>query len=81
MLVIRAGIHKMLVRMKQSQSDLGLHSLTISFGQASSFRNFRTLTVILINDRYGNEVMQEGFILQNVQRHTQSHPNFVCAIS
>ena len=28
---------------------------------------FRTFTVILINDRYGNEVMQEGFIIQNVK--------------
>ena len=42
---------------KQLQSDFGLHCLSMPSGQASSVRNFRTFTVILINDRYGNEVM------------------------
>ena len=49
MLVIRAGIHKMHVRIAyredpdKKQSDLGLHCLPMPF--ETSFRNFRSFTV------------------------------------
>ena len=54
-LVIRAGIHKMFVRIanwedpdqtaSKKQSNLHLGCLSSSFGQATSVRNFRTFTV------------------------------------
>ena len=52
MLVIRDGIHKMLVRIadredSDQQSDLGLHCLSRPFKwQATSAGNFRTFTVL-----------------------------------
>ena len=55
MLVYRVGTHKMpfriansktLIRLLlQKQSDLGLHCLTKSLGQATSVQNFRAFTV------------------------------------
>ena len=51
MLVIRAGIHKLLVRIanradpNQKQSDLGLCCLSRPFYQATSIVNFRTFTI------------------------------------
>ena len=55
MWVIRAGIHKKLVRIAnredpdqtafQKQSDLGLHCLSRFFWQVTSVQNFRTFTV------------------------------------
>ena len=57
MLVIRAGIHKMLVRIanreysdqtaSSDQSDLGLHCMLGLFWQATSVRNFRTSTIVI----------------------------------
>ena len=53
-LVLRAGIHKFLVRIANwedpdntasSEADLGLPSLSMPFWQASSDQNFRTFTV------------------------------------
>ena len=57
MLVIRAKIHKMLVRIANSadpdslkkQSDLGLHCLSRPFWQEGRVRNFRTFTVCKAN--------------------------------
>ena len=53
MLVFRAGIHKMLFRISnsedlvQKQSDMGLHCLSRPLcWQASSVRNFKTFTVL-----------------------------------
>ena len=57
MLVIRAGIHKMHVRIANrdgpdptasSEADQGLHCLSRHFKQAPSVQNFRTSTVHLI---------------------------------
>ena len=46
MLVINAGIHKMLVRIANREDpDLGLLSLSRPFWQTASARNFRTFTV------------------------------------
>ena len=52
MLVIMAGIHKILVRMAnredpdlKKQSDLDLHCLSRSFWQATSVQHFRTFTL------------------------------------
>ena len=49
MLVPKAGIHKMLVRIVkqvQKQSDVGLHCLPWALWQAINVRNFRRSTVI-----------------------------------
>ena len=56
MLVIRAGIHKLHVRIAtgitlirlilQKQSDLDLHCLSMPFWQATSVQNLRTSTII-----------------------------------
>ena len=56
MLVFRAEIHKMLVRISNrqdpdqtassKQSDLGLHWLSRRFWEASSVKNFRTFMVL-----------------------------------
>ena len=54
MLVIRARIHKMLVRIanredpNQTASDLGLHRVLRPLWQAISFLNFRTFTLAFI---------------------------------
>ena len=54
MLVIKLGIHKILVRMAsredldQTASDLGLHCLSRPFLQATSVRNFRTFTILKV---------------------------------
>ena len=56
MLVIRAFIHKMLVRIANredpdqtaSSPDLGLHCLSRPFYQAISVVNFRTFTVVTL---------------------------------
>ena len=50
MLVIRADVHKMLVRIATKETpyqtaDLGLPCLSKSFWQANNVQNFRTLTV------------------------------------
>ena len=55
MLVIKAGIHKILVRIAngkilirlllKKQSDLDLHCLSRAFWQATSIQNFRTVTI------------------------------------
>ena len=59
MLIIRAGIYKMLVRIAnsedldrlllQKQCNLGLHCFSRPFWQASSVGNFRTSTIISKN--------------------------------
>ena len=52
MVVIRAGINKMLVRIAnredpdQTQSDLGLHCLSRPFWLATSVQKFRASTVL-----------------------------------
>ena len=55
MLVIRAAIHKMLVRIVNSHSpdqtaseDLGLHCLSRPFSQGACDQNFRAPTVVLV---------------------------------
>ena len=62
MLVIRAGILKMLVRtanreelislLLQKQSDLGLHCLSRPLWQATSVQNLSTFTVYLKSSLY-----------------------------
>ena len=58
MLVIRGGIHKMLVRKAnrqdpgRKQSDLGLDCLSKQFWQATSFQNFRTFTVMILQFQF-----------------------------
>ena len=58
MLVIKAGIHKMLVRMANMEDtntvirlllqDLGLHCLSVPFWQATSVQNFGTFTIYIL---------------------------------
>ena len=76
MLVIRAGIHKMLVRISNSEdpdqtvsSDLGLYCLS---WQRSSVRNFRTTTVhlyslskIILSSLHFVFIIQSSSLLSN----------------
>ena len=54
MWVIRAGIHKILLRIANredlDQTDLVLRCLSMPIWLATSVRNFRTLTVVLVCD-------------------------------
>ena len=46
MMVIRAGIHKLLIRIAYVEDpDLGLPCLSRHYRQATSVRNFRTFTI------------------------------------
>ena len=59
MLVIRADVHKMLVRIANREdpfqsADLGLHCLSKPFWQANIVQNFRTFSVC--NDVHNNIV-------------------------
>ena len=51
MLVITAGIHKMLARIVNredpEQSDMGLQCLSKHFWQAARFQNLRTSTILI----------------------------------
>ena len=56
MLIIRAGIYKMFVKiankegLSKKQTDLGLPCLFRSFWQTTSVQNFRTLELLLLYD-------------------------------
>ena len=71
MLVIKAGINKMLVRIenRENKSDLGLHSLSMPFWQATGVQNFRTFTVASIYYLIGKKKqcwLQENIVAQFV---------------
>ena len=65
MLIFRAGIHNVYVRIAngndpdQKQSDLCLRCLSRSFWQANSVRNFRTLTVSIFPNTGKNRMNSE----------------------
>ena len=69
MLVIRAGIHKMLIRIAnredpdQKQSDVSLSCLSKPFWQTPSVPNFRTFTLI---NRYRKNVSFNLFLICSI---------------